>query len=255
MYHDLIKSLQVPYKLLRGHHKDPLISGGGCINDLLSIYSGYAKFKNGVWVDITDSPPCACPVITAYTIRMNDSLCGQERAKLLDYLTRMSGTRSKGHEIERVEKIVLYTFNTVMPVLLRSLSLPHESNRSKDIDSISEAKKFILDVKKNKLNKIDYTHNRVIYEMKKLNQIITILKGMGMHYRYISQATILAELSASMLYNMERTSDIVTKHLDNENTGTHFRALFRGLELMLNIGPSGEPDPVFVETMRELSTA
>jgi len=44
--------------------------------------------------DVTDHPECACPVITAFAIRINDRLADADRQKLLGYVTRIAGSRA-----------------------------------------------------------------------------------------------------------------------------------------------------------------
>lgn len=65
-------------RLLKGHHDDP--ASGACINDYISWLAGSEPQ--------TDGPACVCPVIRAFTIRMNDRLDDEPRQKLLGYAFR-----------------------------------------------------------------------------------------------------------------------------------------------------------------------
>lgn len=122
-FDNLKHSMKVPYKLLGGHHEDPVESGGGCINDLVSIYSGHAQYTNGAWVGVTDSPPCVSPVIRAYTVAMNDQLPDADRQRLLAYLPKISGSVSPEHEKVRAEALVLYTIQHILPIALSAIGL------------------------------------------------------------------------------------------------------------------------------------
>jgi len=77
---DIIK----PIRLTVGHSSDP--SKGSCVMDVVSYINGDR--------DVTDHPECACPVITAFAIRINDRLADADRQKLLGYVTRIAGSRA-----------------------------------------------------------------------------------------------------------------------------------------------------------------
>lgn len=51
--------------------------------------------------NITDHPTCACPILTAYGIAMNDRFDDADRKRLLPLAWATAGTRSKEHEFER----------------------------------------------------------------------------------------------------------------------------------------------------------
>jgi len=77
---DIIK----PIRLTVGHSSDP--SKGSCVMDVVSYINGDRN--------VTDHPECACPVITAFAIRINDRLADADRQKLLGYVTRIAGSRA-----------------------------------------------------------------------------------------------------------------------------------------------------------------
>ena len=50
---------------------------------------------------ITDQPECACPILTAYGIGMNDRFADKDRQRLLPLAWATAGTRSKEHAFIR----------------------------------------------------------------------------------------------------------------------------------------------------------
>lgn len=52
---------------------------------------------------ITDHPQCACPVLTSFGVALNDNLPEDKRQELLPLAYKMAGTRSAGHQHERLK--------------------------------------------------------------------------------------------------------------------------------------------------------
>ena len=85
-----------PYQLRKGHSDNP--AQGACAMDAINwLVHG----RHG------DEPECACPLITAYVIRINDYLPDDHRQRLLAFLPRIAGSRSMAHEEARLRVLVL----------------------------------------------------------------------------------------------------------------------------------------------------
>ena len=75
-----------PIELLRGTHPEAGDTGRGCLMNVVSYLNGDRK--------ITDKPACSCPVIIPIAIHLNDFMTDAERAQLLPYVLRISGSRT-----------------------------------------------------------------------------------------------------------------------------------------------------------------
>ena len=101
-----------PYTLRRGHSNAP--AEGACAMDAVNwLVHG----KHG------DTPECACPVIGAYVIAGNDAMPDDVRQKLLPYLHRIAGSRSKNHQWARARALVLGAVRVVAPMALDAAGL------------------------------------------------------------------------------------------------------------------------------------
>jgi hypothetical protein len=88
-------------------------------------------YKNGLCVmeavawmaseGATDEPECACPVLGAFAIRLNDSLTQENRQQLKALILPLTGTRSKDHEKVRAEHIVLAVATRIVSQVLPAL--------------------------------------------------------------------------------------------------------------------------------------
>jgi len=72
----------LPAKLFSGAHSP---DGEMCVMEAVAWVAGEA------W---TDTPECACPVITRFAQSINDSMGDEFRQRLLPYVPRLIGTRS-----------------------------------------------------------------------------------------------------------------------------------------------------------------
>ena len=107
-----------PYVLRRGHSDDP--SKGACAMDAVNwLVHG----KHG------DAPTCACPIIGGFVIHGNDAMPDDVRQKLLAYLPRISGSRSRDHETARLRIIVLASLRIFAPAALRVAGFIQEAER------------------------------------------------------------------------------------------------------------------------------
>ncbi|MEL7111227.1 MAG: hypothetical protein AAGL99_18375, partial [Pseudomonadota bacterium] len=91
-------------------------------------------YKNGLCVmeavawmaneDATDHPECACPVLTAFAIRLNDRLNDENRQQLRRLILPMTGTRSKAHKQARREYLILETARQIVSESFEIIGLP-----------------------------------------------------------------------------------------------------------------------------------
>jgi hypothetical protein len=96
-------------KLAKGGHASP--DEGLCFLELAAFFAGEKH---------SDKPECACPVLGAYGIRLNDSMPDDIRDRLLKPLVPMIvGTRDKDSEAQRAEFLVMWATNKVLPISLR----------------------------------------------------------------------------------------------------------------------------------------
>jgi hypothetical protein len=72
----------------------------------------------------SDSPECVCLVIAAYSRRLNDRLPGAWRQRLVAYLPRVVGTRSKEHELQRAEHLARRAVTVILPLLADAIRAP-----------------------------------------------------------------------------------------------------------------------------------
>ena len=101
-----------PYTLRRGHSDNP--AEGACAMDAVNwlVHGGHG-----------DTPECACPVIGAYVIAGNDAMPDDVRQKLLPYLHRIAGSRSKNHQWARARALALGAVRVVAPMALGAAGL------------------------------------------------------------------------------------------------------------------------------------
>lgn len=79
-----------------------------CVMSLVALMAGERH---------SDRPDCACPVITAYAIKLNDALDDATRQRLKPFAPRIIGTRD-GYAEERAQFIVSTILHDVVPRLL-----------------------------------------------------------------------------------------------------------------------------------------
>ncbi|CAN0316179.1 unnamed protein product, partial [Discosporangium mesarthrocarpum] len=79
-----------------------------CVMSLVALMAGERH---------SDRPECACPVITAYAIKLNDALDREARQHLKPFAPRIIGTRD-GYAEERARFIVARILRDVVPRLL-----------------------------------------------------------------------------------------------------------------------------------------
>ncbi|MEK9660988.1 MAG: hypothetical protein VW644_04515 [Alphaproteobacteria bacterium] len=99
-----------------------------CVMSLVALMAGEHH---------SDRPACACPVITAYAIKLNDALDDSTRQHLKPFAPRIIGTRD-GYSEERARFIVAKILRDVVPRLL--------DTRHGDLASLIGALRLTADV-------------------------------------------------------------------------------------------------------------
>jgi len=95
----------------------------------------------------TDSPECACPVLGAFAIRLNDSLNDENRQNLLPLALPLTGTRSKEHEKARAEFLVMAVINRILPQVFVK-RWPEHAKAMREAETLQEAREVCLSAKK-----------------------------------------------------------------------------------------------------------
>ncbi len=97
-------------KLSSGNHASP--ADGLCFLEAVAWFAGEKH---------SDKPACACPVLGAYSIRLNDSMPDDERDRLLKPLVPLiAGTADKASERPRAEFLAVWAVSKFLPVALRA---------------------------------------------------------------------------------------------------------------------------------------
>lgn len=92
------------WELRAGSHKFPGPDGGTCVNEAAIIAAGM-KYKPVQ--SIKSLPPCFCPVIGGYTIRLNDHMPHAVRQALLPFVVLLAGTRAAPmHQRQRTMRLI-----------------------------------------------------------------------------------------------------------------------------------------------------
>ena len=81
----------------------------------------------------SDHPDCACPVLTGFTIRMNDAMTDEWRRQLKPYLPLLIESRD-GYEVERAELLARRATNVFLPLALEACLLPDLANRFRKME-------------------------------------------------------------------------------------------------------------------------
>jgi len=102
-------------KLLSGSHSS--VEQGLCIMEAVAYFAGEKH---------SDKPECACPVLTSYMIKINDSMNEEERQKLKPYIKKLIGTKD-GNSAKRLEILVHHACTKITPFALELANLPKEA--------------------------------------------------------------------------------------------------------------------------------
>ncbi len=117
-------------KLSRGSHSSP--QEGLCILEMVSWFAGEKH---------SDKPDCACPVLGAYAINLNDRMPDDVRDRLLKPLVPLiSGTRDKASERPRAEFLAMWTVNKILPAVLRKQGFADHAAACENARTLVEAR-------------------------------------------------------------------------------------------------------------------
>lgn len=98
-----------PLKLSKFSHDSP--SDGMCVMEMVSFLAGEE------W---SDNPPCSSPVVSRFCQVINDKFRQDVRDKLQSYVPRLIGTASPSHDIERAEYLAWSAIRIFAPIALRA---------------------------------------------------------------------------------------------------------------------------------------
>lgn len=105
-----------------GMHRTP--NDGMCAMEMVAFLAGEHH---------SDHPDCVCPVLTGYTIRLNDAMPETWRQQLKPYLPTLIGTRD-GHEVARAELLAWRAIRVFLPIVLEACHLPEKAIRFRDFE-------------------------------------------------------------------------------------------------------------------------
>jgi hypothetical protein len=116
-------------RLDRGQHSSP--EAGMCFMEMVAFFAGEKH---------SDQPKCACPVLGAYGIRLNDSMPDDVRDRLLKPLVPLiAGTADKASEQQRAEFLAMWAVNRVLPILLRARGFADHAKACEDARTLAQA--------------------------------------------------------------------------------------------------------------------
>ena len=95
----------------------------------------------------TDKPECACPVLGAFAIRLNDSLNDRNRQKLLLLALPLTNTRSPEHKKVRAGFLVTAVINRILPQAFEK-RWPEHAKAMREAETLQEAREVCLSAKK-----------------------------------------------------------------------------------------------------------
>lgn len=107
-----IQEILEKYELKNGSHES--LEKGACIMELVSYIA------NEPW---SDHPKCACPVLTAYAIRLNDRFNHEDRQKLKPLIPKLLNTRDETKQKTRAHFLILQSITVFLPILTDALEL------------------------------------------------------------------------------------------------------------------------------------
>jgi hypothetical protein len=143
------------FKLQENDHETP--GDGLCFMEAVAWMAGEEH---------SDAPKCACPILGTFGIILNDYMGDDLRDMLNPMVLKMAGTRSKEHELHRLEYIILNVYNRIFPKLLnRDIEKIDKINNSQMANTVQDHeetfKNLILCLKHYNLVKknIDGHHN------------------------------------------------------------------------------------------------
>lgn len=107
-----INEILAKYELKNGAHAS--LNEGSCVMELVSYIAGEP------W---SDSPQCACPILTKFAIRYNDCVGDIQRQKLKELIPLLLNSRNKKLELKRARFFALQAVTVFLPILTEALEL------------------------------------------------------------------------------------------------------------------------------------
>ena len=124
--------------LTKGNHKNP--EEGMCVMEAVAYFANEGH---------TDHPKCACPVLTNYMIKLNDSMDDINRQKLKPYILKLAGTND-GKDLERSKVLAWASITKFAPAALRIAGFKEYAKKLEntpyyDFDAASDAARVAAD--------------------------------------------------------------------------------------------------------------
>ena len=119
-----------------------LYRGGGKEIDHACIMQMVSYVAGAPW---SDTPDCACPILTRYMIRVNDALNDEHRQKLKPFIPLVVGTRMNDETQIARKRFMMFRYVTnTYPLLLELWKLPELANEFRtlpnSVDGMAKAK-------------------------------------------------------------------------------------------------------------------
>jgi hypothetical protein len=217
-------------RLLRWSHDSP--EEGLCPMEMVSFLEGLAH---------TDEPDCTCKVITAYVHRVNDML-GDDRQRLIPYLSRLVGTVSEEHQADRVEIVLRFTLSTLVPLAV-------DCKRYRRCAPALAAFNAARDLKTAR------RHLGTLSILIESNILDALMRALSNYFKARDRGAASCDAYwVGAVYHLSEALRQVIKQpkrfrLDNERI---VQIALAGLDSLLSIGPSSGWSPGIVARLRQL---
>lgn len=119
-----------------------LFQGSGPSIDHACVMQMVSYVANEPW---TDSPACACPVLTKFAIRINDRMDDEHRQLLKPLIPNLVGTRDEKLAVKRVQYFAHQAGSVFLPLLTEGLGLVEitQTLRAFKRDELKKAAEYI----------------------------------------------------------------------------------------------------------------
>lgn len=126
------------WRLLKGSHEFPGPDGGTCINEAAIVAAGLPYRQISA---TEDCPPCFSRPLAAYALGLNDAMPDGERARLMAFVLRLSGSADRPEiEAKRMEFLAIQSVRRILPPLLDRAGLPALAARCEAVEDAEAAK-------------------------------------------------------------------------------------------------------------------
>jgi hypothetical protein len=108
---------------------------GLCLMQMVDWFDGRER-------KITDKPPCACPILTAYGIRLNDDAPSQDaRDELWPLVFQLVGSRDKAAEKARIEFLIVETTRVCVADAFEAIGLHGHAKVLRSVQTVADVKR------------------------------------------------------------------------------------------------------------------